>query len=58
MKQESNNEQLDKLAKQYSNMIDLCAPMHGVFTGHARNLFMEGDMKFKDSVSKVGASFI
>ncbi|XP_055387911.1 pleckstrin homology domain-containing family G member 5 [Condylostylus longicornis] len=49
---ETNNEQLEKLVKQYSQMFDLCAPMKGCSSQHCRHLFMEGDLKLKDSASK------
>lgn len=48
-----SNEHLDKMAKQYSHMFDLCAPMIGVTSDHPRHLFMEGDVKFKDRDGKV-----
>ncbi|KAL5290937.1 PLEKHG5 family protein [Megaselia abdita] len=50
---ETTNEHLDKLIKQYSKMFDLCAPMKGCPPNQGRNLFMEGDLKFKDSAGKV-----
>lgn len=34
-------------------MFDLCAPMKGCPPNQGRNLFMEGDLKFKDSIGKV-----
>lgn len=34
-------------------MFDLCAPMKGCPANQGRNLFMEGDLKFKDSMGKV-----
>lgn len=51
--QDSNNEHLDKLAKQYSIMFDLCGPMKGCAATQGRHLFMEGDLKFKDNINKV-----
>lgn len=51
--QDSNNERLEKLAKQYSTMFDLCGPMKGCATPQGRHLFMEGDLKYKDNVNKV-----
>lgn len=51
--QDSNNEHLDKMAKQYSSMFDLCGPMKGCATTQGRHLFMEGDLKFKDNINKV-----
>lgn len=50
--QDTNNEVLDKLIKQHSQMFDLCAPMRGCPASHVRHLFMEGDHKFKDNVGK------
>ncbi|XP_064541065.1 uncharacterized protein LOC135430351 isoform X8 [Drosophila montana] len=49
---DTNNEVLDKLIKQHSQMFDLCAPMRGCPASHVRHLFMEGDHKFKDNVGK------
>ncbi|XP_060655477.1 pleckstrin homology domain-containing family G member 5 isoform X5 [Drosophila nasuta] len=49
---DTNNEVLDKLIKQHSQMFDLCAPMRGCPAYQVRHLFMEGDHKFKDNVSK------
>ncbi|EDV96588.1 GH16335, partial [Drosophila grimshawi] len=49
---DTNNEMLDKLIKQHSQMFDLCAPMRGCPSYHVRHLFMEGDHKFKDNVGK------
>ncbi|XP_017841759.2 pleckstrin homology domain-containing family G member 5 isoform X4 [Drosophila busckii] len=49
---DSNNEVLDKLIKQHSQMFDLCAPMPGCPAYHVRHLFMEGDHKFKDTFGK------
>ncbi|XP_055620267.1 uncharacterized protein LOC129764804 isoform X2 [Toxorhynchites rutilus septentrionalis] len=46
-----NNEILDKMVKQYSTMFDLCLPMQG--TNEGRKLFLEGDLKFKDSLGKM-----
>lgn len=34
-------------------MFDLCGPMKGCAPNDARNLFMEGDLKFKDNLGKV-----
>lgn len=34
-------------------MFDLCGPMIGVPIDNERYLFMEGDLKFKDSRAKV-----
>lgn len=34
-------------------MFDLCAPMKGCVVNQGRYLFLEGDMKYKDNVSKV-----
>lgn len=34
-------------------MFDLCGPMRGCAPNDARNLFMEGDLKFKDNLGKV-----
>lgn len=50
--QESHNETLDKLVKEMSAMFDLCAPMKGCSLTDSRNLFMEGDLKFKDNFDK------
>ncbi|XP_034134104.1 uncharacterized protein LOC117587482 isoform X1 [Drosophila guanche] len=49
---DTNNEGLDKLIKQHSQMFDLCAPMRGCPSYHVRHLFMEGDHKFKDNLGK------
>ncbi|KAM8708406.1 hypothetical protein ACLKA7_015387 [Drosophila subpalustris] len=49
---DTNNEVLEKLIKQHSQMFDLCAPMKGCPAYQVRHLFMEGDHKFKDNVSK------
>lgn len=51
--QDTNNEHLEKLIKQYSKMFDLAAPMKGCVLNQGRYLFLEGDMKYKDSISKV-----
>lgn len=48
---DSNNENLDKMVRQYSSMFDLCLPMQG--SNEGRKLFLEGDLKFKDSLGKV-----
>lgn len=52
-KQDTNNENLEKLLKQHSTMFDLCGPMRGCPTPHERHLFMEGDLRLKDSTTKV-----
>uniref|UniRef100_A0A0K8URA4 Pleckstrin y domain-containing family G member 5 n=2 Tax=Bactrocera latifrons TaxID=174628 RepID=A0A0K8URA4_BACLA len=49
---DTNNEQLDKIIKQYNKMFDLCAPMKGCPAHQVRHLFMEGDHKFKDNLGK------
>ncbi|XP_017134843.1 uncharacterized protein LOC108151004 isoform X5 [Drosophila miranda] len=49
---DTNNEGLEKLIKQHSQMFDLCAPMRGCPAYHVRHLFMEGDHKFKDNLGK------
>lgn len=47
------------MVKEYSQpMFDLCAPMLGCAPNDSRNLFMEGDMRFKDSSGKVSESGI
>ncbi|XP_058458065.1 uncharacterized protein LOC131434863 isoform X1 [Malaya genurostris] len=46
-----NSENLEKMVKHYSTMFDLCLPMLG--TGEGRKLFLEGDLKFKDSLGKM-----
>lgn len=51
--QDSNNESLEKLIKQYSQMFDLSAPMKGCVMNQGRYLFLEGDLKYKDNTSKV-----
>lgn len=51
--QDTNNENLEKLLKQHSTMFDLCGPMKGCAAPHERHLFMEGDLRFKDSTTKV-----
>lgn len=51
--QDSNNESLEKLIKQYSQMFDLSLPMKGCVMNQSRYLFLEGDMKFKDNIGKV-----
>lgn len=48
--QDSNNDSLDRMVKSYSNMFDLCGPINGCA---GRHLFMEGDLKLKDSQGKV-----
>ncbi|XP_070495014.1 uncharacterized protein [Chironomus tepperi] len=50
---DSNNESLEKLIKQYSQMFDLCAPMKGCAISQGRYLFLEGDMKYKDNNAKM-----
>jgi hypothetical protein len=52
-RQDSNNESLEKLIKQYSQMFDLSAPMRGCVLNQGRYLFLEGDLKFKDNIGKV-----
>ncbi|XP_073842649.1 uncharacterized protein isoform X5 [Musca autumnalis] len=49
---DTNNEHLEKMIKQYSQMFDLCAPMKGCASQHVRHLFMEGDHKYKDNLGK------
>lgn len=34
-------------------MFDLCGPMKGCATTQERHLFMEGDLRYKDNISKV-----
>ncbi|XP_058829611.1 pleckstrin homology domain-containing family G member 5 [Topomyia yanbarensis] len=46
-----NSENLEKMVKHYSTMFDLCLPMLGTCEG--RKLFLEGDLKFKDSYGKM-----
>ncbi|XP_050094288.1 uncharacterized protein LOC126576987 isoform X2 [Anopheles aquasalis] len=48
---ESNNETLERLVKQHSIMFDLCQPMRGI--DHGRKVFVEGDLKYKDSTGKM-----
>uniref|UniRef100_A0A182S8S2 DH domain-containing protein n=1 Tax=Anopheles maculatus TaxID=74869 RepID=A0A182S8S2_9DIPT len=48
---DSNNETLDRMVKQHSIMFDLCQPMRGI--DHGRKVFVEGDLKYKDSTGKV-----
>ncbi|XP_058065688.1 pleckstrin homology domain-containing family G member 5 [Anopheles bellator] len=48
---EANNESLDRLVKQHSIMFDLCQPMRGI--DHCRKVFVEGDLKYKDSTGKM-----
>ncbi|CRL03588.1 CLUMA_CG016274, isoform B [Clunio marinus] len=50
---DSSNESLEKFIKQYSQMFDLCSPMKGCVLNQGRYLFLEGDMKYKDNVSKM-----
>ncbi|XP_075162523.1 uncharacterized protein LOC142235152 isoform X2 [Haematobia irritans] len=49
---DTNNENLEKMIKQYSQMFDLCGPMKGCASQHVRHLFMEGDHKYKDNLGK------
>ncbi|XP_067643339.1 uncharacterized protein [Eurosta solidaginis] len=49
---DTNNEYLDKIIKQYSQMFDLCAPMKGCPAHQVRHLFMEGDHRYKDNLGK------
>ncbi|XP_058985029.1 uncharacterized protein LOC101900908 isoform X4 [Musca domestica] len=49
---DTNNEHLEKMIKQHSQMFDLCAPMKGCASQHVRHLFMEGDHKYKDNLGK------
>lgn len=53
--QDSNNDSLDRMVKSYSNMFDLCGPIKGCAVSAGRHLFMEGDLKLKDSQGKVSA---
>ncbi|XP_050081314.1 pleckstrin homology domain-containing family G member 5 [Anopheles maculipalpis] len=46
-----NNETLDRMVKQHSIMFDLCLPMRGI--DHGRKVFVEGDLKYKDSTGKM-----
>ncbi|XP_058129775.1 uncharacterized protein LOC131285134 [Anopheles ziemanni] len=48
---DSNNEALDRMVKQHSAMFDLCQPMRGI--DHGRKVFVEGDLKYKDSTGKM-----
>ncbi|XP_035790425.1 uncharacterized protein LOC118465883 isoform X4 [Anopheles albimanus] len=48
---ESNNETLERFVKQHSIMFDLCQPMRGI--DHGRKVFVEGDLKYKDSTGKM-----
>uniref|UniRef100_A0A182Q1V7 DH domain-containing protein n=1 Tax=Anopheles farauti TaxID=69004 RepID=A0A182Q1V7_9DIPT len=48
---DSNNETLDRMVKQHSIMFDLCQPMRGI--DHGRKVFVEGDLKYKDSTGKI-----
>ncbi|XP_049540187.1 uncharacterized protein LOC125954159 isoform X4 [Anopheles darlingi] len=48
---EANNETLERLVKQHSIMFDLCQPMRGI--DHGRKVFVEGDLKYKDSTGKM-----
>ncbi|KFB41695.1 AGAP010473-PA-like protein [Anopheles sinensis] len=48
---DSNNETLDRMVKQHSAMFDLCQPMRGI--DHGRKVFVEGDLKYKDSTGKM-----
>ncbi|XP_055692715.1 pleckstrin homology domain-containing family G member 5 isoform X2 [Lutzomyia longipalpis] len=49
---EKSGDTLDCMAKQYSSMFDLCDPIEGCAVETRRHLFMEGDLKFKDSTGK------
>lgn len=51
--QDTNNENLEKMLKQCNQMFDLCGPMKNCATAQERHLFMEGDLRYKDSISKV-----
>lgn len=51
--QDTNNEHLEKLLKQHCTMFDLCGPMKGCATHQERYLFLEGDLRYKDSTHKV-----
>uniref|UniRef100_A0A182LRN4 DH domain-containing protein n=1 Tax=Anopheles culicifacies TaxID=139723 RepID=A0A182LRN4_9DIPT len=48
---DANNETLDRMVKQHSVMFDLCLPMRGI--DHGRKVFVEGDLKYKDSTGKM-----
>ncbi|XP_052895106.1 pleckstrin homology domain-containing family G member 5 isoform X1 [Anopheles moucheti] len=48
---DANNETLERMVKQHSIMFDLCQPMRGI--DHGRKVFVEGDLKFKDSTGKM-----
>uniref|UniRef100_A0A2M4CSM2 Putative guanine nucleotide exchange factor n=1 Tax=Anopheles darlingi TaxID=43151 RepID=A0A2M4CSM2_ANODA len=48
---EANNETLERFVKQHSIMFDLCQPMRGI--DHGRKVFVEGDLKYKDSTGKM-----
>ncbi|XP_049294321.1 uncharacterized protein LOC125769602 isoform X3 [Anopheles funestus] len=48
---DANNEILDRMVKQHSIMFDLCQPMRGI--DHGRKVFVEGDLKYKDSTGKM-----
>uniref|UniRef100_A0AAG5DRC6 DH domain-containing protein n=1 Tax=Anopheles atroparvus TaxID=41427 RepID=A0AAG5DRC6_ANOAO len=48
---DSNNETLDRMVKQHSVMFDLCQPLRGI--DHGRKVFVEGDLKYKDSTGKM-----
>ncbi|XP_031617991.1 pleckstrin homology domain-containing family G member 5-like isoform X2 [Contarinia nasturtii] len=50
---DTNNENMEKLLKQHCTMFDLCGPMIGVAQPNGRHLFMEGDLRYKDSTTKV-----
>lgn len=53
--QDATNETLERMVKSYSTMFDLCGPIKGCAITAGRHLFMEGDLKFKDSQNKVGS---
>uniref|UniRef100_A0A182W3X1 DH domain-containing protein n=1 Tax=Anopheles minimus TaxID=112268 RepID=A0A182W3X1_9DIPT len=48
---DANNETLERMVKQHSIMFDLCLPMRGI--DHGRKVFVEGDLKYKDSTGKM-----
>ncbi|XP_063699545.1 uncharacterized protein LOC134830094 isoform X2 [Culicoides brevitarsis] len=50
---DTNNEHLEKMVKQFNDKIDLCGPMRDCLVANGRHLFMEGDLKYKDSLSKI-----
>lgn len=55
--QESNNDALDRMVKNHSNMLDLCGPIKGCAVSAGRHLLMEGDLRLKDSQGKVSEGF-